>query len=100
MSVVLRLAFGGLACAIAAANAQTTVLRFGSVVDATGRVVRNATVVVEGDRVVRVTGDDRAPVRGATEIDLRKYTAIPGLIDLHTHMTYYWDQAPGTRPFG
>jgi len=30
--------------------------------------------------------------------DLRKYTAIPGLIDLHTHITYYWDRTPGTNP--
>ena len=36
----------------------------------------------------------------AGAIDLRRYTAIPGLIDLHTHMTYYWDRQPGTRPLG
>src|SRR6185436_19426000 len=23
-----------------------------------------------------------------------------GLIDVHTHMTYYWDRAPGTKPLG
>src|SRR4029450_3108966 len=33
-------------------------------------------------------------------VDLRRYTAIPGLIDLHTHITYYWDRKPGTRPLG
>ena len=33
-------------------------------------------------------------------IDLRKYTGLPGLIDLHTHITYYWDRQPGTRPRG
>ena len=26
-------------------------------------------------------------------------TAIPGLIDAHTHMTFYWDRTPGTRPW-
>jgi imidazolonepropionase-like amidohydrolase len=31
---------------------------------------------------------------------MRRYTAIPGLIDLHTHITYYWDRKPGTRPLG
>src|SRR6185295_17213060 len=33
----------------------------------------------------------------AKEIDLRKYTALPGLIDLHTHMTYYWNRDPATK---
>src|SRR4029453_11182325 len=37
---------------------------------------------------------------GVDVIDLRRYTALPGLIDLHTHMTYYWDRQPGTRPLG
>ena len=36
--------------------------------------------------------------KGAREVDLRRYTALPGLIDLHTHVTYYWDRAPGTTP--
>ena len=31
--------------------------------------------------------------------DLRRYTGIPGMIDAHTHMTFYWDQAPGTTPW-
>jgi imidazolonepropionase-like amidohydrolase len=33
-------------------------------------------------------------------IDLRRFTGLPGLIDLHTHITYYWDGKPGTRPLG
>ncbi len=32
--------------------------------------------------------------------DLRAFTALPGLIDVHTHITYFWDRAPGTRPRG
>jgi hypothetical protein len=31
-------------------------------------------------------------------VDLTRFTGIPGLIDLHTHMTYYWDPASGTTP--
>ena len=31
--------------------------------------------------------------------DLTRYTAIPGMIDAHTHMTYAWDPASGTDPW-
>jgi imidazolonepropionase-like amidohydrolase len=64
------------------------------------RLVDDATVVIEDGRVASVlTGSGQVPA-GATVMDLRPYTAIPGLIDLHTHITYYWDRKPGTRPLG
>ena len=37
-------------------------------------------------------------VNGAEVIDLSRFTGLPGLIDLHTHATYYWDGAAGTSP--
>jgi imidazolonepropionase-like amidohydrolase len=74
-------------------------LRFGRVWDGTQLVAR-AVIVIDGDRVVSVGTDARAIPAGAETIDLSQYTAIPGLIDLHTHMTYYWDGTPGTRPLG
>jgi imidazolonepropionase-like amidohydrolase len=75
--------------------AQTTAIRFGRLWDGE-RVVANAVVIVEGGRIVRVaTG---APPQGAAVIDLSRYTGLPGLIDVHTHITYYWDRSPGTRP--
>jgi imidazolonepropionase-like amidohydrolase len=58
-----------------------------------------STVIVQGDRIVRVERGAAVPP-GADVIDLRRYTGIPGLIDVHTHMTYYWDRQPGTRPLG
>ncbi|MBC8089162.1 MAG: amidohydrolase family protein, partial [Phycisphaerae bacterium] len=33
---------------------------------------------------------------GAQVVDLRRYTAIPGLIDVHTHMTYWRDKSNPT----
>jgi imidazolonepropionase-like amidohydrolase len=79
-------------------GAQTRALRFGSLVDGKGGVLRDAVIVVDGDKVVSVgTGSGAIPA-GAQVTDLRRYTAIPGLIDVHTHMTYYWDRAPGTQP--
>jgi len=82
-----------------AAPARATALRFGRLVDGRGGVTQNAVVVVEGERIARVGAGDGAVPPGATVIDLRPLTAIPGLIDVHTHMSFYWDRAPGTRPW-
>ena len=83
----------------AALHAQTTAVRFGKLIDATGRVITDAVVVVDSDRITRVGSGAAAIPRNAQLIDLRRYTGIPGLIDVHTHMTYYWDQQPGTQPW-
>jgi imidazolonepropionase-like amidohydrolase len=79
--------------------AQSTAIRFGRLWDGS-RMMDDAVVIVEGDRVVRVESGTRAVPPGASTIDLRRYTGLPGLIDVHTHMTYYWDRKPGTRPLG
>jgi imidazolonepropionase-like amidohydrolase len=80
-------------------SAQTKALRFGKLWDG-ARMLTDAVVVVDGDRITRVASGSDALPAGAEVIDLRRYTALPGLIDLHTHMTYYWDRQPGTRPLG
>lgn len=76
-----------------------TAIRFGTLVDGTGRVVRDAVVVTNADTIVSVGTGAGAVRRGARIIDLRRYTGIPGLIDAHTHITYFWDQTPGTDPW-
>ncbi len=73
-------------------------LRFGAAVNGLGQTIKDAVIVVEGDRIKSVGSGNRAVPAGAEVIDLRPLTAIPGLIDAHTHMTYYWDGAPGTTP--
>jgi len=85
--------------ASATALADTTVVRFARVWDGE-RTIDNAFVVVDGDRITRVGTGTRDIPKGATVVDLRRSVGLPGLIDLHTHMTYYWDRAPGTRPLG
>jgi imidazolonepropionase-like amidohydrolase len=79
----------------APASAEIRAIRFAQLWDGS-RLIKNATVLIDGARIVEVRTD--APPRGAEVIDLRRYTGLPGLIDLHTHITYYWDRAPGTRP--
>jgi imidazolonepropionase-like amidohydrolase len=83
----------------AALHAQTTAVRFGRLIDGTGRAISDAVVVVDSDRITRVGSGPAAIPRNAKVIDLRRFTGIPGLIDVHTHMTYYWDQQPGTQPW-
>jgi imidazolonepropionase-like amidohydrolase len=79
--------------------AQTTVVRFGTLVCGKGQVIHDATVVIEGERITKVGGSEIAVPAGAKVIDLHRFTGIPGMIDVHTHMTYYWDKTPGTRPW-
>jgi imidazolonepropionase-like amidohydrolase len=83
----------------AAASAQTRAVRFGKLWDGS-KTITDAVVVVDGDRITAVGTGNSAVPQGAEVIDLRRYTGIPGLIDLHTHITYYWDRKPGTRPRG
>jgi len=94
--------FGALLCCLLAMTstsvAATKAIRAGNVVDGSGKTIANAVIVVENDRIVSVaTG---APPPGAEVIDLSRFTIVPGLIDAHTHMTYFWDRTPGTRPLG
>ena len=100
MSALRRLVRGLVALAIASpAAAQSTAIRFGKLIDGTGHVVNDAVVVVQGDRITSIGSGARAVPNGARVIDLRPLNGIPGLIDVHTHMTYYWDQRPGTQPW-
>src|SRR5262245_24831417 len=82
----------------APAFAATKAIKAGKVIEPNGKVVANAYIIVDNDRVTAIT--TAAPPAGAEIIDLSRYTIIPGLIDVHTHLTYFWDRTPGTRPLG
>lgn len=73
-------------------------VHFGKLIDGTGKTWTNAVVVIKGDRVVLVTTDPAQIPSDAQIIDLSGYTGLPGLIDIHTHMTYWWDGNPHTTP--
>ena len=70
-------------------------VRFGKLWDAKGRTWTNAIVIVEGDRIRTVTSEASAIPVDAEVVDLSKYTGLPGLIDVHTHMTMYAEEVPG-----
>lgn len=95
----LSVAVGALTLFAAPFSSQTspvTALRFGVMVDPSGRSTRDAVIVVQADTIVRVGSGDKAIPAGARVIDMRAYTAIPGLIDVHTHMTYWRDKSSPT----
>jgi imidazolonepropionase-like amidohydrolase len=94
-AAALVLSFG----TVISASAQARAIRFGRLWDGT-KIVNDAVVSIDGDRVVSVGSGNAAVPKGAEVVDLRKYTGLPGLIDLHTHITYFWDGKPGTNPRG
>jgi len=63
---------------------------------AAAKVVAPAMVRIEGERIVEAGRDLRVPA-GARLIDLGDATLLPGLIDLHTHLTdrqgVHWEEA-------
>ncbi|HSF99803.1 MAG TPA: amidohydrolase family protein [Vicinamibacterales bacterium] len=62
-------------------------VQVGRLIDGAGNEVRGqSTIIVTGDRITSVE-DGWASPPGATIIDLRTSTALPGLIDSHTHIT-------------
>ena len=77
--------------------ATVVVLRAARLIDGTGAApLAPAMVRIENDRIVAVARSLDVP-RGAQLIDLGTATLLPGLIDLHTHLTgderVHWEDA-------
>ena len=91
---------GLVADATAAAQSQpatVVVLRAARLIDGTGAApLAPAMVRIENERIVAVARSLDVP-RGAQLIDLGTATLLPGLIDLHTHLTgderVHWEDA-------
>lgn len=73
--------------ASAAANAETFAIQAGHVITDAARPARGAsTVIVTDGRITRIDDGATAPA-GATVVDLHDKTVMPGLIDVHVHLT-------------
>ncbi len=63
-----------------------TAIRAGTLIDGTGGPpVKNAVILVQGDRITAVGANVQVPA-GATVIDLSGETVLPGFIDAHVHL--------------
>jgi len=77
----------------ASAQAPTpkrTVVRAGHVLNVrTGELRSNQTIVIEGDKISQIAPSSEVKAAaGDTTIDLPDATLLPGLIDMHTHLTF------------
>ncbi len=96
-SAVTLVAFALVMTAAVTAGAQTVVVKAARLIDGRGGPpLEPAMVRIAGDRIEEVAATLVVP-QGATLIDLGVATLLPGLIDLHTHLTsregVHWETA-------
>lgn len=69
------------------ALAETTYIKAGSLFESrSGRVSRDAVIVVEDDRITAVGGSDIDIPANAEVVDLSDSFVLPGVMDMHTHV--------------
>ena len=86
--VLSRLYFAAL-CISTTAFADTAYLSAGSLIDPiTERLIENPVVEIVDGRIASVTVNGEAPP-GARHIDLGDATLLPGLADVHAHLSWY-----------
>ena len=86
MSLVATVLLASLPAQTPAQSPPTTIVRAARMVDvATGQLVTNPVLVIEGDRITAVS--PATPPRSGRTIDLGDVTLLPGFIDLHTHLS-------------
>jgi imidazolonepropionase-like amidohydrolase len=67
---------------------QTIRIHADSLLDGSGKAIRNATVVVQGSKITAIESGNAA---GAT-YNLGALTIVPGLIDVHSHVGWHFDK--------
>ena len=81
------------------ATAATTALQCGRLIDVRAlKVATERTVVIEDKKIARIEEGYTAPA-GATVVDLKQHTCMPGLIDLHVHLAFAITPATFTEQF-
>jgi imidazolonepropionase-like amidohydrolase len=75
-------------------ESQATVIRAGVLIDGTGSAPRkNVVLVIKGGRIVETRSATQADAANPGAIDLTGFHVLPGLIDVHAHLTISHDPA-------
>ena len=68
---------------------RVLVLRGGRIFDGTGAPTEQGTLVIERNKILKILPASSTEwPKNAEVVDVRGKTVLPGLIDLHTHLTY------------
>ncbi|MFT4751988.1 MAG: imidazolonepropionase-like amidohydrolase [Paraglaciecola sp.] len=68
------------------AQSGTTYLHCGRIIDGTGGVMTDKTIVVIDNKISSIQDGFVGAVAGAKTVDLKQSTVMPGFIDLHVHV--------------
>jgi imidazolonepropionase-like amidohydrolase len=99
LAIALALAIGTASLAAqpaAKTESKRTLVRAGHLLDVkTGKLLDGQTIVVVGDTIQSIAPSASVPAQpGDTVVDLGGLTVLPGLIDVHTHLTMNTDFDP------
>jgi imidazolonepropionase-like amidohydrolase len=74
-----------------------TLIHAGRLIDGRSDTARTSvTIVVDADRIVSIADGFATPSTGDTVVDLKTSTVMPGLMDMHVHLTH---QQQGTASY-
>jgi len=58
----------------------------------TGKLIQNPTITIEEGRIIEIQRGEPAPSATSNIIKLNGFTLLPGMIDMHTHLTASADE--------
>jgi imidazolonepropionase-like amidohydrolase len=93
MRFAVALVAGATATFMSVAASSATLIHAGRVIDGVSDAPKtNQTVVVEGGKITAIENGFRAPAAGDRVVDLKSGTLLPGLFDMHVHLSGEYSQ--------